>query len=380
MRIGINFHTADTYISGVEYHALGLLRGLLRVDKRNHYVVYTNQPSLVKTHVPPAGNLGIVGIRHLKTRIARIAWEHASLPRAAVRDELDVLHCTSYICPLLGRSVPYVVTIHDTIAIDHPGWCKRTNSLYFNLFMEAAARKASCIISVSRSTARDVLRNFELPPSKVRVIHPGIERIFAMNGESCRYAQVRERYRLPKRYVLYVGNIEPKKNVRTLLHVQTLLQERGLPHKLVLAGKRSWRSGSEFKEVSRQVACGSVVVTGYVDRADLPFVYRMADVFVFPSLHEGFGFPPLEAMACGVPVISSTRGALAETVGDAAWTIDPQSPEQIADAIATITTDSAARQRHVRKGLELCGRFSWERAAQETLSVYEAVAASDRVV
>jgi glycosyltransferase involved in cell wall biosynthesis len=172
-----------------------------------------------------------------------------------------------------------------------------------------------------------------------------------------------------------VGNIEPKKNVRALLSLQRRLRQKKLPHKLVMAGKRSWCARTELDQIRSQVAEGNVIVTGYVDRADLPFIYTMADVFVFPSLHEGFGFPPLEAMACGTPVVSSSRGALAETVADAAYIVEPEDTEQIAEAVALMISDSALQQEHIARGLRQTRRFNWERAATETLSVYQEVSA-----
>ncbi|MCJ7506418.1 glycosyltransferase family 4 protein, partial [Candidatus Bathyarchaeota archaeon] len=313
MRIGINFHTSDKYVSGVEYYSLGLLKGLLHIDKRNDYVVYTNQPDLVREHVSSFENLTISGIGHPKTRLARILWEHTQLPGLAVKEKLDVLHCLSYICPIRRSAVPYVVTVHDTIAIDHPRWCKPTNALYFNLSMGAAIRKASRVISVSECTADDLKRNFQLCCSKLRVIYPGVDGIFNASADFSHQDEVRKRYGLPDRYVLFVGNIEPKKNIGTLLRVLAKLREQGLPHKLVLTGKRTWRSGSELDGIYKEAASGNVVLAGYVARNDLPPVYQMADVFVFLSLYEGFGFPPLEAMACGTPVVSSSRGALKET-------------------------------------------------------------------
>ena len=376
MKIGLNFHTVDGHISGVEYYSLGLLKALLRLAGEHVYVVYTNQPELIRTHVPASNSLTIVEVGHLRTRMARILWEHTQLPHLASRDALDLLHCPSYICPLRKSSAPYVVTIHDTIAIDHPGWCKPTNALYFNLSMRRAVQKASRVISVSKSTADDLKRNFGLSDSKVRVVHPGVDEIFRIEENASRCTQVRNRYNLPRRYILFVGNIEPKKNVRALLSMQSGLREKQLPHKLVIVGKRSWCARAELDQIQREAAANNIIVAGYVDRGDLPFVYAMADVFVFPSLHEGFGFPPLEAMACGTPVVSSDRGALAETVADAAYIVEPENVEQIAEAVALMISDLALQQEHIARGLRQSRRFNWERAAKETLSVYQEVLAA----
>jgi glycosyltransferase involved in cell wall biosynthesis len=358
----------------VEYYALGLLRGLVGIDRENEYLVCTNQPALVRDNIPSAANVTIVPIRHARTRITRILWEHAELPRLAVRHKLNVLHCTSYICPMLKSLVPSVVTIHDTLALDRPRWCKPTNALYYNLLLKRSAATAARVISVSRQTARDLGRNTALPMSRVHVVYPGVDEIFRPEGDPVRCREVRARYRLPERYVLYVGNIEPKKNVSALLEMQQRLHQEGLPHRLVLAGKRAWRAGAELKLIGRGVASGGVVWIGYADRGDLPSIYQMADVFVFPSLHEGFGFPPLEAMACGTPVVSSCRGALAETVTDAALIIEPEDPQQMAAAVITVVTDRRIRDQYVEKGLRRSRMFSWRKAAEATLSIYKEAA------
>jgi len=373
MKIGLNFHAVDGHISGVEYYALRLLKSLLSVGARHSYVVYTNQPELVRGHVPASNNLTIVEVKHLGTRTARILWEHTQLPRLAAKQAIDVLHCPSYICPVRKSSMPYVVTVHDTIAIDHPAWCKPTNALYFNLFMKGAIQRASRVISVSKSTANDMKRNFGLSDSKVRVVYPGIDEIFKAQEDPSRRDEIRKRYNLPPRYVLFVGNIEPKKNVGALLSLESRLREKGLGHKLVMVGKRSWCSRSQLDQIDKAVAASNIIVTGYVAVSDLPFVYAMADVFVFPSFYEGFGFPPLEAMACGTPVVSSSRGALAESVADAAVVVEPDDTEQIVEAVLSMISDPALRQEYVQKGLAQSRRFKWDNSARQTLSLYEEV-------
>jgi len=377
MRIGINFHTFDGYLSGVEYYSLGLLNGLLNIDTQNEYLVCTNRPDVIEKNVPPSKNLEVIKVKHLKTRAARILWEHTLLPRLALRQELDVLHCPSYVCPIRKTSVPYVVTVHDTIAIDHPEWCKQTNALYFNLFMKAAVRKASCVISVSQRTADDLKHNFKLARSKVRIIYSGIDSIFRTRQDSSSHSEVRARYNLPERYILYVGNLEPKKNIHTLLSVQKKLQEKGLPHKLVIVGKRAWGLKVERHQIAKEVKANSIILAGYVDRKDLPLVYQMADVFVFLSLYEGFGFPPLEAMASGTPVVSSSSGALNETVRCAALSVEPNSIRQIVRAVMSLITDTSLTKRHVDMGLRQSSLFNWEKTAQQTLAVYEEVCAAN---
>lgn len=373
MKIGINFHTTDRYISGVEHYSLGLINSLMRVDSENEYIVFTNQPELVDRRLIQSENLTVRKLDYLDSRVRRILWEHCKLPLIARNEGMDVVHCPHYICPSLGTGVPYVVTIHDTLAVEHPEWCKVFNALYYNIFMKQTVSKASRVIVVSHSTAASLKRNLSVSARKVRVIYSGIDAIFNREKNLCRQSEVKSRYGLPEQYILFVGNIEPKKNILNLVRAHKLLRHEGLSHKLVLAGKRTWKSKDVLKEISG-VAGGSVLAIGYVDRADLPFVYQMADVFVFVSLYEGFGFPQLEAMACGTPVVASTWGALSEMAGGASRTVDPTNPESIAEAIYLLTTNGRLRQKHIDLGIKQSGRFSWDETAKRTLLVYKEAA------
>lgn len=375
MRIGINFQTTYTDISGVEYYCLGLLNGLANIDTQNHYIVYTNQPDLVSEYIRPTEQFTVMSVKYLKTRTARIFWEHTQLPRLAKRHNLDVLHCPSYICPWYRNSIPYVVTVHDTIAIDKPQWCKPTNSLYYNCFLGASTKKASCVISVSKQTAEDLKRNFGLPSSKIHIVHSGIDRIFNLNRDVSRHSEVRKHYNLPEKYILYVGNIEPKKNIWTLLCLIKNLKKKGLPHKLVIAGKRSWGAKAELEQINREIKQKNLIWAGYIKRNDLPCVYQMADVFAFLSLYEGFGFPPLEAMACGTPVVSTSSGALSETIAKAAFIIEPFKLKQISNAVMTLLSNYSLRKKYIEMGLNQSNRFKWEKTAKKTLSVYNEVSA-----
>ena len=375
MRIGIPFHTKDDYLSGVEYYSLGLVRCLAQYIPGNEYVVLTNRPELVESYLGARDNVCVSSSYVGNYRPLRVLWEHLRLPRLAERWGFDVLHCPCYICPAMPSSVPYVVTIHDTLALDYPNWCQHLNALYFRLAMKRTVARADRIVAVSSQTKRDLTRHFCGCSSKCRVISPAIDPIFFARKASHEWKAIRERYGLPAQYVLYVGNIEPKKNVLGLLDAHRLLTASGRPHKHGVVGKRQWRAVAEIRELARGEADGSVVFTGYVAREDLPGVYQMSALYVCASLYEGFGFPPLEAMASGVPVVSSTRGALAETVGDAAYLVDPEDTRQIADAMASVIGDEGIRREYVSRGLSHVRKFDGRRAALQYQALYSELAA-----
>ena len=370
MRIGINFQARDEYFSGVEYYCLNLIGALTEHAPEHQYVVFTNRTSVVRQWISPGGDVEICPAKYPSWRAGRIAWEHLVLPRLARRARLDVLHCPCYIGPCLGGGVPCVVTIHDTIALDHPRWCTRSNAAYYHLAMKASARRAAEIVAVSRRTGRDIQRCLGVEGGKINVVYPGLGERFTSDATPGEQAALRDKYGLPDKFLLHVGNFEPRKNLGCLLRAVQLLRRKDGSCKLVLVGKRHWRTSELLGELSS--ACGDegVVRTGYVDRQDLPGVYRLAEAYVCPSLHEGFGFPPLEAMACGVPVIASDRGCLGETLGDAACTIDPTDPLDIADAIARVLSDAGFREELIRRGLARSRMFRWEAAIGQLLTVY----------
>ena len=371
MRIGFNFHTTDNYMSGVEYYSLGLLRSLLNINGKNQYIVFTNKPSLVESYVGPAENFTIRDCSFLKSRVQRILWEHLKLAKLAAEEKLDILHFPHYICPAKSGLVPYVTTIHDTIAIDHPSWCKISNAAYYNVFMKSAIKASARIIAVSKFTLERINRNFGVNGSKIRVIYPGFDTIFNPQQDIERQRQVCAKYNLPGKFILYSGNVEPKKNILNLLHAFELLKNVAFEHRLVLTGKRTWKSKRVWRYIEEGFSAGQIILTGYISREELPFVYKSADVFVSVSLCEGFGFPALEAMACGTPVVASCVGILKEVDKQAYTPADPKNPSQIAESIHRVITNRKLRDLKVKFGLNEVKKFSWADCAYKTLSVYK---------
>ncbi len=373
MKVGINFQTRDEYLSGVEYYGLGLIRALVRYAAGDRYVVFTNRPGLVTRHIGDHAHLCVRRIGKAKTRIGRIWWEHTSLPKLAEREGLDLLHCPAYICPVRACVVPCVVTVHDTFALDRPEWCTGLNAAYYRLFMRRGLARAAAVAAVSRWTAGALERLAPDVAGRVHVIRPGIDEIFAVRPGRDALEAVRARYGLPDRYILYVGNIEPKKNLSALLDAHEILRRRPDAPPLVLVGKRQWRSADVRERLAQMVEQGTAVAPGYVRREDLPAVYQMAALYVCVSLAEGFGFPPLEAMASGTPVLSPTCSALAETAAAAAVEIDPGVPSQIAETIAALLDDEEQRAEYARRGLAHSRRFTWRRTAGQLRALYRRV-------
>ncbi|MDH4066569.1 MAG: glycosyltransferase family 4 protein, partial [Acidobacteriota bacterium] len=256
----------------------------------------------------------------------------------------------------------------------HPS-CHPVRRLVLNRpLMRAAIRGADAIVTVSHSARRDLLRLHPVDPERVTVVHEAASPAFRPVTDPARLDTVRRRHGLPARFVLYVGTIEPRKNLPRLLEAFARARRGGLPHRLVCVGPYGWASRDLAGHVVQLGLVDQVLFTGYVPFEDLPAIYSLADLFVFPSLYEGFGLPVVEAMACGTPVVTSASSSLAEIAGDAAMTVDPTSIDALAEAIGRLGRDADLRRALSALGLARAESFSWAQAAREMLAVYRRAA------
>ncbi len=299
----------------------------------------------------------------------RILWEQLWLPLALGREGADVLHSLAYVQPL-ACPTRSVVTVHDLSFLLYPGNFNRANRLYLRAFSRLSAARADRVIAVSANTKRDVVRLLGVEAAKVAVVHHGIEECFRPFADRAAVEAFRRRRGLPERFVLFVGTIEPRKNLETLVEAFARLRRAGLPHKLVVAGAKGWQWQPVFAAVERLGLEGEVAFPGYVPYDEQPLWYNSADLFVYPSLYEGFGFPPLEAMACGTPVIASRTSALPEVVGEAGLLVDPLDAEALAEALRRALSDRDLSQQLSERGLARARGFTWREAARRTAAVY----------
>ncbi len=284
----------------------------------------------------------------------------------------DLAHFTNSISPL-GTRVPTVLTIHDMSLSLFPQFHPLRRRLTRPL-VRLCARKAKAIITVSESARRDMMRLWGLPPDGIHVVPEAPAPEFKPLKESEMLEQVRRRYGLSQRFILYVGTIEPRKNLTRLLRAFAGMRRRQvLTHQLVLAGSLGWGFREVIESIDPLGLNDSVRFLGYVPFADLPALYNLSEFFVFPSIYEGFGLPVVEAMASGTPVISSRESSLNEVGGGAVEFIDPLEVESIEQALVRLATDEELRESLASEGLARVGRFSWRKAAQATLTVYRSV-------
>lgn len=368
LKIGLNGMLLGGHVSGVETAILGLARGLAEFGQEE-YVFFLPRESWAADLAGPRFATRRVAWP-VRFRLLRVLWEQGRLPGALEREGLDLLHAPGYVAPL-GARRPVVVTVYDLIALLHPEWCKPSNVLHYRVMLPLSARRAAGIIVPSECTRRDLAARLPGAKAPTRVIPLGVGGEFRAIADKTGLAALRERYGLKGPFVLFVGNIEPKKNLGRLVEAFTELKRGGnIPHRLAIAGRREWAYPAVKRRVQKLGLGGEVTFLGHVSAADLVGLYNLADVFVFPSLYEGFGIPPLEAMACGVPVVASKRGALPETLGEAALFVDPLDPADIARGLREAIANKALRGGLVERGLRRAALFTWHRTVKETEAFY----------
>ncbi len=367
MRIGIDARLVYYHQAGIGQYILRLTEALARIDQRDRFVFFQSRKD--RTNLADGRN---VRIQKLWTpshhRFERIAMSAELAPYA-----LDVLHSPDFIPPAIVRC-PTVITVHDLAFLLYPRFLTRDSARYYGQ-VDIAARSADHIIAVSDSTKRDTIRLLGVPEEKITVIHEAANPLFRPIKDQDSLKRVTAQYNLPDEFILFVGTIEPRKNIPALLRAFRRLRDNYKSRaKLVIAGNRGWLV-EEVDAVIQQLELGdSVCCLGGIPNEELVYLYNAARVFVLPSFYEGFGLPPLEAMACGTPVIVSNSSSLPEVVGDAGWLVNPDDVEGLTVALYRILADEGLRNEMSAKGVKRAAIFSWERAARETLAVYRKVA------
>lgn len=371
MRIAIDAHMIGQRETGNERYTLNLLAGLARVDTENHYLVLVTDPKPLQHTLALPLHFEIVVVRPA-ANVPRLAW---GMPRACRERGAQALH-VSYTAPPLSPC-PTVVTVHDISYEFFPRFFSLRDRLLLSVTVPFSCRRAARVIAVSEQTRHDLIQRYGLPADKIRVVHEAADERFLAPIKDEEVARMRARYADGQRYILAVGNLQPRKNLVRLVDAFAALVTAGLVEQdvvLVIAGQAHWRGSEVFAAVRSKGLQERVRFPGYVPDEDMPALYRGAEVFVHPAIYEGFGLPPLEAMACGAPVVCSNGGALPEVVGDAALLFDPQDTAALVGALRDVLGDADRRRALIMAGQAHAAQFSWERAARETAQVFREAA------
>ncbi|MEK7833528.1 MAG: glycosyltransferase family 1 protein [Acidobacteriota bacterium] len=374
MHIGIDAHAIGAQQGGNETYIRGLIRALAEIDDRNRYTIYLAEAdAAAEWRDGFASRHTNFEIRLLPkpTPLIRVPLFLAyELWRRPPHSRIDVLH-VQYTAPPFC-SVPVVATIHD-LAFEHmPETFTRRGSFQLKLTVRRTAQRAVRIATVSEYSRQDLLRTYKLPPEKVAVTYNGIDAHFTAQASPNETEDVQQRFGISRDYLLAVGSLQPRKNLVRLVRAYAKLrtENENFQPQLVIVGRKLWLADEIFAEVRRQEWADDVILTGYASDEDLPKLYRQATAFVYPSLFEGFGLPPVEAMACGTPVVTSNVSSLPEVTGEAALLIDPLDQGSIEAALLEIMGDQGLRARLREQGIKQAGKFTWRAAAEKTLQLY----------
>lgn len=368
-RVGINAHLLSGEASyrraGIHQYILQILRHLPVNQDGPEYLIYSRSIDGL-----PANRAG-VSIKQsswpTNRRLVRIAWEQLAWPLVAGSEKLDLLHSMAFVTPLLSPC-PTVVTVYDLSFIRFPDRFARMQRLYLASQAKRSCRQSRRVITISDSGRQDVHKQFGVPLEKIDVVNPGVDKRFRPLPSS-EIDFFRQRHGLPNQFILHVGTLQPRKNIPLLLEAYAQLALPGV--KLVLVGGEGWMFGEIHERVEALGLEKEVIFTGYVPDSDLPLWYNAADLFVFPSVYEGFGMPVVEAMACGAPVVAADSSSIPEAAGDAALLFDPSDSSELADRMRAVLLDAELSAKMQGVGVEQASQFSWQRAARETAGVHE---------
>lgn len=371
MLIGIDASRAVlSQRTGTENYSFHLIRNLIPLDGENSYRLYFNRSP--EPHLFPFSP----SLEEVVIPFPRL-WTHSRLSWEMMRRPPHLLFVPAHVLPLIhpARSV---VTVHDLGYLYYPEAHTSLARVYLDLSTRYNVRFSSHIIAVSKVTKEDLMARYRVPPARITVIYPGCSDIFRPLDEPERLAALKGRYGIADEYLLYVGTIQPRKNLSRLVEAFGILCSReGKRYQLVMAGKRGWLYRQIYGKVEELRLQDRIIFTGYMPDADLPLLFNGASLLVLPSLYEGFGMPLLEAMACGTPVVASRVSALPEVAGEAALLVDPHDVETLAGAMERVLGDEELRSDLRRRGLERAKEFSWDRCARETLAVLKMVGQND---
>ncbi len=381
MRIGVDYTSAVRQEAGIGRLTRCIFHALAEIDHQNEYRLFaaTGRGQLSN---PPTDQSFNLPTFHLKTiplsdRELNIVWHRLRLPLPVelITGAVDVFHSPDFTLPPVWRART-VLTVHDLSFLRVPECFTDALRRYLERVVPRSVSRADHVIADSQSTKRDLVELLGTPADRVTVIYSGVEPRFRPITDRAALEVVRRRYDLPPRFILSVGTLQPRKNFGTLIEafarLRNLIPEaRNL--KLLIVGGKGWLYDDIFARVENLGLQGQVLFPGFVADEDLPVLYNLADIFVLPSLYEGFGLPPLEAMACGTPVITSNASSLPEVVGEAGVTVEPTDVEGLSEAVRRLLEDAELRRELAQRGLARAREFTWERAARQLLEVYMGV-------
>lgn len=356
---------------GMDIVTLELVRNLMEIDHENEYFVFVKKDE--NPCIKSSGNFNVVELEKQKYPI----WEQIILPAAVRKAGCEILHCTANTAPCF-ISLPLIITLHDIIFMEKlslfaRGFSKyqKFGNIYRRMVVPGVIKKCRKIITVSEYEKERISSFFKIDDSRIQAIYNGVGSHFRPINDPLVLSRIRSQYKLPERFVFFLGNTDPKKNTIGVLKALSLFNHKSSQKlHLVMMDFNKEALHKLIREVEDESLVDYITLTGYVPNAELPGIYSLSSIFLYPSLRESFGIPLLEAMSCGVPVITSNTSSMPEVAGNAAIFIDPFKPEQITDALLLLLSDPEKRQQLITSGFEQSKKFTWKNMAIQVLNIY----------
>lgn len=363
---------------GMDMVALELINNLQKIDKKNQYVIFV-KPDVDKNCIKETPNFKIVELKGG----AYPLWEQFALPKAARKENCDILHCTSNTAPI-NTKTPLITTLHDIIYLESISifkkagtWYQKFGNMYRRYVVPKVVKKSKKIITVSKFEKNRINNFFNFKnndKNKIEAVYNGVGEHFKKIDDKKILNEVKNKYKLPDEFMFFLGNTDPKKNTKGLLTAYSnLLKEKNINIPLVMLDYDKSELLKLLTEINHKDLINNIILTGYVVNSDLPAIYNLCKIFLYPSLRESFGIPMLEAMACGTPVITSNTSSMPEIAGDAALIIDPFKPDEITDAIEKLYSDKKLREKMIVKGYKQAAKFTWKAMAENVLKLYNKI-------
>lgn len=370
MRIGIEFTSAVTQGAGIGRLTRGLVRALERLDRANDYRLVVTKDRRNRQVGPLASNFNLAELP-ITERQANVLWHRLRVPWDLQRftGPLDLFHGTNFVLPPVGRT-PALVTIHDLSYRLFPEAAEPSLVKFLERAVPDGLRRARLVVADSESTRQDVAEQYGVPLDRIRVVYGGVDDRFQRVTDRDRLERVKMQYGIDGPAILAVGTLQPRKNITRLVQAYQLLRELNLPHRLYIAGASGWMYSDLFVQIEELGLTPFIKFLGFVRDEDLPALYSVADLYVYPSLYEGFGLPVLEALACGAVVVCSGVSSIPEVGGDAVMYCDPYDVPNIAMAMDRALNDEGLRDRLRARAPEQVARFSWPNAGRSLLQAY----------
>lgn len=366
MKIGIDARLLERRMTGIGRYVENIVSHIPECDQENEYVLFSYRPlpGFPKGNVRNVATMDVAPEGRLQ-KIRSVFWLHAVLPKFVKREKIDVFFSPNMLLPLSGAGRKNIITIHDTFHLIDPKFHSPLYRAYISFFLSQTFKKTDHILTVSEASKRDIVRLLHVPEDKITVTYEAAEeRFMPRDIPKEERARLSAKYDLPEEFILYVGVIEERKNIAGLIKIADGLKGKtDIP--LVLVGRLGYCGEDYISEIKKR---DNMKYVGFVDYEDLPSLYDLATLFVFPSRYEGFGLPPLEAMQSGVPVIASNASSLPEVIGDAGILLSPDDSEGFVRAILELLSDPGKRTELREKGLAQAKNFSFEKMTYETVS------------